>query len=388
MVTGRGAQEEIDVVGRFPLNNRLSGNVVDLCPVGALGDKDFLYRQRVWFMRRHPGVCTHCSTGCSIWVEENQDRIYRLKPRENPFVNKWWMCNDGRYGYPHVHNPRRLSVPLRCVPNTAAESGDQGSSDESWLGPLETDSAKAAPMKRVPATWTDALKALNKDLRQVGRLAAVVSPFQTVEEAYLLCNLIRGIDPKALLVLGPVPTVGEDERFPSGFTIRAEKCPNRRGVERVISYVAHRATPFEELLPELDQKAVRGVWVAGGYTDDWIDQATTSRFERLKLLVVQDLFPSPLSQRATYVLPSAAFAEREGSYVNRIDRLQWVSKAIRPPMGVRTEGSVYWDMLGRKGLYNPQEVLQDMAREIPYFSAAVGEIPESGVNLLGNLLAG
>jgi NADH-quinone oxidoreductase subunit G len=240
----------------------------------------------------------------------------------------------------------------------------------------------------VPATWNDALKALNKDLRQAGRLAAVVSPFQTVEEAYLLCNLIRGIDPKALLVLGPVPMVGEDERFPSGFTIRAEKCPNRRGVEAVIAHVAHRVATFDELLPELDQKAVQGVWVAGGYTDDWIDQATASRFDRLKLVVVQDLFPSPLSQRATYVLPGAAFAEREGSYVNRIDRLQWVSKAVRPPMGVRTEGSVYWDMLGRKGLYNPQEVLQDMAREIPYFSAAVGEIPESGVNLLGNLLAG
>ena len=85
--------------------------MVDLCPVGALGDKDFLYRQRVWFLRRHRGVCTGCATGCSIWIEENQDRIYRLKPRENPLVNKWWICNDGRYGYPHVHDPQRLAAP-------------------------------------------------------------------------------------------------------------------------------------------------------------------------------------------------------------------------------------------------------------------------------------
>ena len=92
--------------------------------------------------------------------------------------------------------------------------------------------------------------------------------------------------------------------------------------------------------------------------------------------------------RAAYLLPSAAFAEREGSYVNRADRLQSVSKAIRPPLGIRIEGSVYWDMLGRKGLYNPRETLQDIAREIPYFSAAVGEIPETGVDLRGNLLAG
>ena len=106
MVTGRGAHEEIDVVEGFPIHNNLSGNVVDLCPVGALADKDFLYKQRVWFMRQHKGVCTGCATGCSIWIEENQDRIYRLKPRENPHVNQWWMCNEGRYGYPHVHGER------------------------------------------------------------------------------------------------------------------------------------------------------------------------------------------------------------------------------------------------------------------------------------------
>ena len=113
MFTGRGAHEEIDVVAGFPLNNKLSGNVVDLCPVGALGDKDFLYRQRVWYLRQHRGVCTGCATGCSIWIEENQDRVYRIKPRENPLVNKWWICNDGRYDYPHVHDPRRLTQPRR-----------------------------------------------------------------------------------------------------------------------------------------------------------------------------------------------------------------------------------------------------------------------------------
>ena len=83
---------------------------------GALADKDFLYQQRVWFMRRHKGVCTGCAVGCSIWVEENQDEIYRLKPRENPHVNKWWMCNEGRYGYHHVHDHSRLNTPRQREP--------------------------------------------------------------------------------------------------------------------------------------------------------------------------------------------------------------------------------------------------------------------------------
>ena len=144
---------------------------------------------------------------------------------------------------------------------------------------------------------------------------------------------------------------------------------------------------FEDLLAELDQGTVRGVWVSGGYKNDWIDEATAGRFERLEVLVVQDLFPSPLSERATYVLPGAAYAERDGSYVNRADRLQSASWAIRPPMGVRTEGSLLWELLGRKGLYNSQAVLEEIAREILYFSAIVGPVPETGIDLRGNLLA-
>ena len=84
MVINRGAHEEIDVFPGFPLDNPLSGNVVDLCPVGALGDKEFLYSQRVWFMRPHEHVCAGCSAGCSIYVDENQDRIYRVRPRRIP----------------------------------------------------------------------------------------------------------------------------------------------------------------------------------------------------------------------------------------------------------------------------------------------------------------
>ena len=136
------------------------------------------------------GICTGCATGCATWIEENQDRIYRIKPRENPLVNQWWICNDGRYDYPHVHNPERLTRPRRR-------------DGESWM---ELD-------------WTGLAGELQGRLQQAGRLAVIVSPFLTVEEAYLLCKFVRGIDSQASLVLGPVPVVGEDERFRNGFTI-------------------------------------------------------------------------------------------------------------------------------------------------------------------------
>ncbi|HEV2970285.1 MAG TPA: 2Fe-2S iron-sulfur cluster-binding protein [Pirellulales bacterium] len=358
LVINRGSHEEIDVFPGHPLANKMSGNVVDLCPVGALGDKDFLYTQRVWFMQSHPGVCAGCSTGCSILVDENQDTVYRLRPRENPFINKWWMCDEGRYGYHHVHHPERLVEARR----------------HEATGYVNVD-------------WSVIPAELDARLTKAGRLAAVISPHQTVEEAYLLAKLVRQYDPEAPLALGPVPMAGEDERFASGFTIHAEKCPNRRGVEAVLKDFSGAVMTFDEMLDQLDAEKIQAVWVAGGYREPWIDDATAERLAGERLLIVQDLFDSPLWQRATYQLPGASFAERSGSYVNFADRLQSFEWAIRPPAGVWIEGHLYWRMLGMRGLYNPRTVLSEIAANIGYFAAAGDEVPPVGVDLKVSLLA-
>ncbi len=360
MVVHRGSAEEIDVFPEFPLDNKLSGNVVDLCPVGALADRDFLYQQRVWFMRSHPHVCTGCATGCSIWVDENQDRIYRLRPRENPHINQWWMCDEGRYGWHHVHSEKRL---------------------------VEARRRRAASAPWEPVEWSDVLAELPGVLREASRLAAVLSPHLTVEEAYLLARLVRSVDPEAVLALGPVPVVGDDEHYPGKFTIRAEKCPNRRGVVKVLEHFGEFASTLDDLAARCQAEGVRAVWFTGGYKRDWIDAATAARFQGLDALIVQDMFHSPLVDYATHLLPGASFAEREGSFVNAHDRLQSVAWAIRPPVGVRPEGSVYWRLSGREGLYQARRVLEEVAAEIPYFSAAAGGVHEQGVNLRVNLLA-
>ena len=359
MVTHRGHHEEIDVFPGHPLANKLSGNVVDLCPVGALGDKDFLYQQRVWFMKRHDGVCSGCSTGCSITVEENQDHVYRLRPRENPHVNQWWMCDEGRYGYHHVHSPDRLTGARR-----------KGKSEYENL------------------EWPQALSTIDAELRKPGRLAAILSPHLTVEEAYLLGKYVRSIDPEALIALGPVPVEGSDERFKTGFTIRAEKAPNRRGVEEVIAHFMRSVPKTADVLAAIDKGAVKAAWVTGGYKQPVWDEAAAAKLGALDFLVVQDMFSSPLMERAMVQLPGAAFAEREGSYVNFADRIQSFSWSVRPPAGVRVEGSVYWTLLKMPGLYKARRVLEEIAREILYFHVAGAGVPAVGVDLKSNLLAG
>jgi NADH-quinone oxidoreductase subunit G len=353
MVTNRGAHEEIDVLPGFPLDNPLSGNVVDLCPVGALCDKDFLYSQRVWFMQPHNHVCGNCATGCSIYVDENQDRIYRVRPRENLAVNKWWICDDGRYGWKHVYDQRRLIEPRVRR--------------EGVLTPVD---------------WEDVIRGLDADLRRAPRLAVVFSPHLTVEETYLLAKYAQSLQPAATLLLGPVPVRGEDQSFAGGFTIRAEKCPNRQGVEQVLGGLRDHEISWEDLLAQqASGQPYDAIWIAGGYHTDWNDQATATQLARTPLLIVQDLFSSAVADMAHWQLPATAFAERSGSFVNQGSRLQAFEWAVRPPRGVMTEGQLMWRLLGRRGLYDARQALAAVANEIVYFSAARPPVPAQGVDL-------
>jgi NADH-quinone oxidoreductase subunit G len=98
-IVNRGTRSEIDIYPGQPCDNKLAGNVVDLCPVGALCSKDFLYKQRVWWLKSRESVCPNCSTGCSIHVDENNEHVYRLRPRENPQAQGHFMCDEGRFGF-------------------------------------------------------------------------------------------------------------------------------------------------------------------------------------------------------------------------------------------------------------------------------------------------
>jgi NADH-quinone oxidoreductase subunit G len=94
-VINRGSNSEIDIFPGQPCNNKLAGNVVDICPVGALCSKDFLYKQRVWWLQSANSVCPNCSTGCSIAVDQSDDRVYRLRPRPNPQAQGHFMWRRG-----------------------------------------------------------------------------------------------------------------------------------------------------------------------------------------------------------------------------------------------------------------------------------------------------
>src|SRR6478736_5594200 len=109
-VMRRGNHAEIDVFPGYPVDNPLAGNVVDICPVGALLDKDFLHKQRSWFLSKHDSICTRCSTGCNITADDNRGQLWRFRARYNPAVNDYWICDEGRYSYKAANDPYLLSA--------------------------------------------------------------------------------------------------------------------------------------------------------------------------------------------------------------------------------------------------------------------------------------
>ena len=144
---------------------------------------------------------------------------------------------------------------------------------------------------------------------------------------------------------------------------------------------------WDDFLTQVESGAFDAVWVTGAYPDAWHDEATAQKFAAVPLLIVQDLLPSPLWNIATWRLPSAAYAEREGSFVNYQDRLQSFRWSIRPPAGVMIEGRLYWRLLGEKGMYNARQTMLEIAGEINFFAPARREVPDTGIDLKAVQLA-
>jgi NADH-quinone oxidoreductase subunit G len=374
-VINRGDHSEIDIFPGEPLNNKLAGNVVDLCPVGALCNKDFLYKQRVWFLRSQKSVCADCSTGCSVFVDHNKDILYRLRPRENPQAQGYFMCDEGRFGFHYANSEGRITRPL--IRGSAAGNGSL-----------------------TPCTYEMVLPAIRRELADVAAqggssVVGVLSPFLTCEEAYLLATFLKGLSANTRLAIGNVPVQGEDDTYPKDrherpmqpvrFTIRAEKCPNRRGVEEVLRHYQGEIVSLDDVLRDIDTKPVHAIYLAGGYPPRSVTATTPAQAEALRhmsLVIVQDIFTSAATEVARYVLPAASFAEKDGTFVNHAGLAQGVRWAIRPAEDFWTDGRVFLNLLERAGLLNADSLRAELARAIPYFAPlGDGRIPEHGVRL-------
>jgi NADH-quinone oxidoreductase subunit G len=167
---GRGEHSEITSFVGKTVDSELSGNMIDLCPVGALTSKPFRYSARTWELSRRKSVSPHDSVGANLVVQVKNNRVMRVLPMENEAINECWISDKDRFSYEALNSAERLSTPML-------------KQDGKWL---ETD-------------WQTALDYVAKGFKGIkadhgaNAIAALATPHSTVEELYLLKQLAEGV---------------------------------------------------------------------------------------------------------------------------------------------------------------------------------------------------
>jgi NADH-quinone oxidoreductase chain G len=156
----RGVQSFITSQFEQPLQSIFSGNIIDLCPVGALTSRVWRFESRPWDMTYTPTVCSKCSVGCSVTQWQRRGQLVRVTSHENDDIDEGWICDRGRFDYTDVNDPARLRTPT---------------------------------IFGVRATWADAIDAIAAEIKGIGpKLGISLAQDITNEEAYLFRRLLDG----------------------------------------------------------------------------------------------------------------------------------------------------------------------------------------------------
>jgi NADH-quinone oxidoreductase subunit G len=165
---GRGEHAEIITFIGKSVDSELSGNVIDLCPVGALTSKPFRYTARTWELTRKPAVSPHCGLGSNLTVQIKQNRVMRVLPRDNEAINECWLSDKDRFAYEGLNSEQRLAKPMLKQGGTWKEV--------EWQVALDF---VARELQRI------------RDQHGAASIGALATPHQTLEELFLLGKLAR-----------------------------------------------------------------------------------------------------------------------------------------------------------------------------------------------------
>ena len=294
-VVERGDRSVVDTFPTVPIDNPLAGNVVDICPVGALISTDFKFEARVWNMRKTESVCGGCARGCNVEVQSLDGFVKRLIPRENQEVNQWWMCDEGRYDYRYLLADDRVT---------------EGSLDGA---PIDDHTAH-----ETLAGWLE---------DPGGGVGILVDPFITCEEAFLVDRIAEKLS--NVTVGGWKSAEGTAQTFPGHFTISGEKAPNRTGVEAVLGKLVF-GSQGQNLKTALEKGQISTLLVFAGFPHPDLDDGWAQAIGRAKKSAVFALRSGAWTEAAQLVLPGASPFEKDGTFANEDGRLQRV-RSFRAP---------------------------------------------------------
>jgi NADH-quinone oxidoreductase subunit G len=293
-VVQRGHRSVIDTFFEHGVEGNIwAGNITDICPVGALLSKDFLHKARVWDLDHNVSICPNCSQGCNIRLETRDNLVMRIKPRANPDVNSYWMCDYGRYRYEWINVTDRVEAPL----------------------------VRGSDGRLAAASWQQAMLALVQRIsaaRSAGAAVTVIgSPFHGNEDNGMLARLASVLGGGELIFRAERT---EEEIVCPGFpklARRRDLAANVRGLE-VLGFTRSEALPA----------APGGILVVLG---DALDGQSADYVAGAELVVAITAKHGPAIAAADFVLPAATFAEAEGTFTNFEGRVQRYWPAVHPP---------------------------------------------------------
>lgn len=334
-VVERGSRAIIDTFFDKGLEGSpFAGNIVDICPVGALISKDFLHKARAWDLDRTPSVCPSCSQGCNITLDVRDNLVQRLKPRENLEVNGWWMCDFGRHNYEWMNRDDRLETPL---------------------------------VKGEAAGWKEALEGLMARLENAqGGAKGLVWAHSSNEEMGMLKALLDALGSREIVYRSPR---AQDETPLPGYPSlvrRRDLAPNVNGAE-IFGFSRVGDDNAEGGLEGLADHD--GVLVAVG---DPLADAGSEFGARAELFVYLGSYESPAAKNADFVLPIATFAEQEGTFTNVQGRIQRFWAGLKVPGEARPAwfilGAILAEHLEREVPMGADQAFTQVADLAPEFS--------------------
>ncbi|NUQ82918.1 MAG: (2Fe-2S)-binding protein [Bacteroidetes bacterium] len=299
-------------IATFPgkeLDNPYSMNVIDICPVGALTSKHFRFKARVWEMSETDSVCTGCARGCNTktWVKNNE--ILRVTPRENPQVNQWWMCDEGRLNIKWM-NENRVSGPHRVA------SGS-----------------------RTSLTWEDARTSLSAAISaNAAKTAVVVSPYATLEDSFAAIQTFRqaGVTRFARYR----HEKGSDDHL----LIRADKTPNQTALDLLEPLAGTYLSPAQ-LASAIESGDIATLVVIE--ENPFANGLTAAHRSKLSQVISFSYNWDETASVADLVFPAAVVAETSGTFINA----QGIAQRVKPSKTVthqnrtlmRETGLSRWD---------------------------------------------
>ncbi len=319
-IVTRGNSSEIATFEEHGVHSLLSGNLMDVCPVGAITTRDYRFKSRPW---DNPSavdtICTQCEKGCNTtaWLKAKPEwaqgaRLARFTPRFNADVNQYWMCDIGRFNYHWIEDGARLTQPIQ----------------------------KGVDGTQSPTSWATALETVGEALKSAGTGAHfLLSAHASHEELFAFGRLGQALlgdeAPRAFSVTWT--TSEKPQHQDTKFPIPTVNAPNVAGARMLGLTDAGPGTAanLDALRAAVDAGTVRVLYVFDpGPADSlgdvtWIVEARAAG--RIETLVVQGVLPTELAAAADVVLPGACFAEKDASFTNMQGRLQFTSRAIPAP---------------------------------------------------------